>query len=43
MLYRSILVSGAGFVKIMDLLAREGSIFDDFAHLLGLVSASVKE
>ena len=30
MLYRSILVSGTGFIKIMDLLAREGSMFDDF-------------
>ena len=30
MLYRSILVSGADFIKIMDLLAREGSMFDDF-------------
>ena len=30
MLYRSIWVSGAGFIKIMDLLAREGSMFDDF-------------
>ena len=29
MLYRSILVPGAGFIKIMDLLAREGSMFDD--------------
>ena len=28
-LYRSILVLGADFVKIMDLFAREGSIFDD--------------
>ena len=28
-LYRSILVSGADFIKIMDLFAREGSIFDD--------------
>ena len=30
MLYRSMMVSGAGFIKIMDLLAREGSKFDDF-------------
>ena len=30
MLYRSILVSGAGFIEVMDFLAREGSIFDDF-------------
>ena len=30
MLYGSILVSGAGFIKIMDFWAREGSIFDDF-------------
>ena len=30
MLYRSILVSGADFINIMDLLAREGSMFDDF-------------
>ena len=30
MLYRSILVSGAGFIKIMCFLAREGSMFDDF-------------
>ena len=31
MLYRSILVSGAGFIKIMDLLTEEGSTFDDFS------------
>ena len=30
MFYRFILVSGAGFFKIMDLLAREGSMFNDF-------------
>ena len=30
MLYRFILVLGAEFIKIMDLLAREGSILDDF-------------
>ena len=30
MLYRSILVSGADFIKIMDFGAREGSNFDDF-------------
>ena len=29
MLYRSILVLGAGFVKIIDFWAREGSMFDD--------------
>ena len=28
--YKSILVSGADFIKNMDLLAREGSMFDDF-------------
>ena len=30
MLYRSILVSGADFIQIMDFWAREGSMFDDF-------------
>ena len=30
MLYRFILVSGAGFINFLDLLAREGSMFDDF-------------
>ena len=30
MLYRSILVSGADFIKIIVLGAREGSMFDDF-------------
>ena len=30
MLYRSIMVSGAGFIKNMDFWAREGSMFDDF-------------
>ena len=30
MLYRSMLVSGAGFLEITDFVAREGSMFDDF-------------
>ena len=30
MLYRSILVSGADFIEIMNFGAREGSMFDDF-------------
>ena len=30
MLYRFILDSGAGFIRIMDFGAREGSNFDDF-------------
>ena len=30
MLYRFILVSGAGFIKIIDFLPREGSMLDDF-------------
>ena len=30
MLHRSILVSGADVIKIMDFVAREGSMFDDF-------------
>ena len=30
MLYRSIWVSGADFIKHMDFLAEEGSTFDDF-------------
>ena len=30
MLYRFILVSGAGFIKNIDLGAREGSMFEDF-------------
>ena len=30
LLYPSILVSGADVIKMMDVLAREGSIFDGF-------------
>ena len=32
MLYRSILVSGADVIKIMDCLTEEGSIFKDFGE-----------
>ena len=31
MLYRFIWVSGAGLIRIMDLLTEEGSIFEDFS------------
>ena len=30
MIYRSILISGSDFINFMDLLAREGSMFEDF-------------